>query len=404
MDTKISKITTRYANSSLEVAFFMALLTIDRIRKHLGITVGEIVVEFMSTAFLLKPDLKELAKRRGRERAKGTVTFNVGAGTWDQHGRPENASLCSLCSLDLVRGEYDFLSHRPWLRQIYNTIRRNDIDGQRVSKNPQNIRELMVGLSAAYPNDHHKVLDVLTLAFVGVFARAKAGISEKRVFDIKEILIGVAEAEPARLAEFNKQVQVAQLCSRRAWNEAKQAVTKAKRRGKTWEVDHPHLTKLLGRKIQVIEIHTNSPKAGQAARRAGYDLVVVYRPNRHCQIFSSTMECKEVVGKYKFDLGVVARHLRILEAKMSGKNLPSKKGQDWESSGFVYYQDGTACPLYLAEFRSSLFFGSLSSPDVPASKIRHDKLTGSVVHHLRKCVLLHQVNGDWTHLETVAVA
>ena len=418
---KIQRIVTRFPN--LECGFFSALLTIRRIREGLDIatTSGEVEWQFVSTATLKKPNPNADAQFiQETLRKQGVIFFNAGdarsAGKYDQHGRPENQSLCELCSLDLLRQDYDFLVRRPWLCDIFRLIRQNDIDGSRISRHKHHLRELMVAATQEWRDKPKAALDFLTLAFCGVFEQAKNGVPVSQLFDPDVIKQGVAKHAPDQADEFTKQVDRFIVRLGEFWRQALRDVANAERYGKIAEFRHPDFP--LRRPWKAIMLYSTSPKAAQAARYKGYHLIMVRNPNspsrksrdKHVQIFSGTMFQWSVkdpdhkhppVVRWRLDMGQIARQLRILEANFQEPRQRLEKG-DWTSSGMIYYETGLACPWYVPEFRTAVFNGTDSSKDIPPSKIRADKIFQEMVAKAPECGLLIQVpkkDKKWRHYE-----
>jgi len=402
---------TTHGLSSLEAPFLWALFTIRRVREHLNVS-PNLAWKFVSTAILQKPKQIDAELAQQILRQQGIVCFNVGhaegVGAWDQHGTEDNRSLCQKCSLDIVRDDHDFLNHRPWLREVYDPVRKNDTRGERLSAQRANIRLLMDGLGVLYPEQPMLRLETLGLAFLGVFERAKAGISIEQVFNLDQIKIGVAEHNSGQTEEFNQRVDQARKAMETAERQAKRDVKKAEQGGNNIRViEHPVLSDILGRKIRILLVHSDSTKAAAITRWRKFDLAVVTRSdsypwNGHCQIFSSTMWQKDSNVKWRFNLGWLAHRLRILEARFAGKRL--ERGS-WSNSGFVYYENdqpdnigAPACPWYVPEFWAAAFNGSKSSWDVPKSAIHPPRILRANVENLPKCGLLRQEDdGDWDH-------
>ena len=405
----LNTIVTTFGFSSLEGPFLHRLLTLQAVRKHLDIG-RNVRWQFVSSAILEKPRRVEPEAVWQILRQQGVVYFNVGhakdVGCWDQHGSDQNQSLCELCSLDIVRGEYDFLKYRPWLRTIYQKVRDNDVDAIKLSENQANLRMLMSGLALMFPKDPQKVLETLSLALTGVFQRAKDSANLDKVFDLDEIRAGVAScAEATVSADFNQLVEEAVKAIDQDWKQALVDVAKAAndRRHTAW-VKHPLLSEILGRDCRTLLVKSDCVKVAAAARRQRFDLVIAVRSNGHCQVFSSNMWRDKGEVKFKLDFGAVAHQLRILEAKFA-QPRQRLEGGDWTGPGYVYYQNGRpdnlnapACPWYLAEFRSGLFNGSLSAPDVPPTRIHPTHILQAVTAILPKCRPLKQVgDGHWEH-------
>jgi len=393
-ETPIQTIMTTHGLSSLEAVFLWALFTIRRVREHLNVA-PNLSWKFVSTAILQKPKQIDAELAQQILRQQGIVCFNVGSakgvGAWDQHDLEENQGLCTMCSLDVMRGEYDFLHHRPWLRAIFQAIRRNDVDGTRLSENQDNLRRLMEGLGILYPDNSMFILETLGLAMLGVFERAKAGCDIARVFDLDEIKTGVAAHDPEQADEFNNLVDQALEAVQQDWE---QGVADVKAARDIRAISHPVLSPILGRKIRILLVHSDSRKVAAAARWKRFDVVITVRSNGHVQVFSSNMwKGRGDELKFRFDFRELAKALRILEANFAQPRQRLERG-DWTKSGYVYYLNGTACPWYLAEFLAGLFNGSLSSPDVPPTRIHPFRILRVVVETLDKCHLLCQRGDD----------
>ncbi len=405
---KIRKITTRFPN--LECGFFAALLTIRRVREHLNMaSPTSLEWRFKSTAVLrqesIPTDPAELDKIF---RQKGWVFFNVAGGDWDQHGKKGNSSLCQICSLDLVREDYDFTVHRPWLKKIFNLVRANDLDGTRISPHRYNLRELMTALTVMHPDEPELVLEFIKLGFCGAFERCQAEVTLDYIFDPEEMKIGVEDCAQSQSKWFNNLVDEAINFIDEDWEAAKQDVMDAEKKRKVYTLIHPDLPETI-RRLRVIEVRSDSTKAAQAARRCGYQVAIVWRPDGHCQIFTGNIfeygedgggnGKKPIIAQWRIDLGAVAGRLRMLEANFATprQRLRGNYSQ-WTGSGFVYYTNNKACPWYLPEFLSGLFNGTLSSPDVPPTKVRHDKVFTETINLLPSCRLLRQENGgEWQY-------
>ncbi|MFA6322913.1 MAG: hypothetical protein WCX71_05625, partial [Candidatus Buchananbacteria bacterium] len=256
--------------------------------------------------------------------------------------------------------------------------------------------------------------------FCGVFKRAQANVALDRVFSLEEIKLGVAEFAPERAPWFNDEARKAILALVWDWKQALDDVKGAEEAKKTffWK-SNEGLPGLLGRTVRVLELRSDAFSAAKASRYRHYDLVVVHRSNGHCQVFCGTMfqlksaTDKTVIGKWRVDLDQVARRLRLLESRFT---VPRKflecEGNDvsWTQSGFCYYQNlekasaMPACPWYLPEFRTAVFNGSLSSPNVPPTKIRHDKIMVELLAGLPECSLLRQNDDDgkWAHANVLS--
>lgn len=378
---KVKEIVTRFPN--LECGFFAALLDYcPQACRHLNITTGQLKWRFISTATKInKPDDDP-----------EIIYFNVGGGQFDQHGKPENQSLCQLCSLDLVRESYNFLDRRPWIRDIFELIRANDKEGERISRHHFNLRELMTALSYKYQDDPQLVLNWLTLAFCGVFECCKAGIPIKNIFNPEEMVKGVAKWAPLKLAEFEELLNEAVATLQQHWAWAKRAVKKAEDFGKFNTV----FVTTIG-EIKIIEVLSNSFKTGAAGRQAGYQIVIQWNRDRHCQIHGGHLREKlngSIIKKWAH-MGEVASEVRLLEAKSRGRQIASD--QDLTKSGFVTFSGNEAVvPWYLPEFVTSLYNGTMSSgADIPPTVIDRQKLFEAVYQSLPRCLAVVKIdNGE----------
>lgn len=366
MATKIKRIKTRFPN--LEVGFFAGLLVyLERMRVNLGITTGELEWVFVSTASEAEPEDEE------------TICFNAGGGKYDQHGHPDNSLLGRVCSIDLVRGDYDFVRQRPWLREIYQLISANDVMGLRISRHPFNLRELLWGLTVTRADDPKLVLDWLTLAFCGVFNNLKEGISVKKVFEPEQLSKGVAAyvSDSSQWSWFSELLDEAIVAIKRQVSWAKAAIKAAEDYDRVREVYVPSIDAT----VKVIEVRCDSVKTAPMARQAGYQLVIQWNKDGHCQIHGGTIKSGEI--RKQVDLGVVAQQIRFFEAKFRHTSMAS--GQNWQGSGFVVFENESNNPWYLPEFRTSLYNGTVSSKDVEPTRIMPNKLLEMVVAALPKC-------------------
>ncbi len=318
----------------------------------------------------------------------GSYFFNVGHGEFDQHGRPENISLCELCSLDLVRESYDFLQGRPWLREIFQLVRSNDIQGERISRHPFNLRELMTALSYNYKDQPQLVLDWLTLAFCGAFECCKAGIPVSNIFNPNEMMQGVALHSPLQLEWFEGLLKEATITLKRHRNWANKSIALAKANNCTRTVQVPTVGE-----IKMISVFCDSFKTGTAGRQAGYQIVIQWNRDGHCQIHGGniTEKIDGTITKKWIHMGEVAADLRLLEAKCRGRKIAHD--QDWTKSGVVYFAENqTAIPWYLPEFDTSLYNGTMSSDDIAPTVISRAKLFESVCLALPRSQAVVQIN------------
>ncbi|NCN07670.1 hypothetical protein GW933_03170 [Candidatus Falkowbacteria bacterium] len=387
---KIKKIITRFPN--LECGFFAALLVYClKVCRHLGITTGKLVWEFISTATGVdNPDANP-----------EIIYFNVGEGEYDQHGKERNRSLCEICSLDLIRETYNFLSGRPWIREIFQLVRDNDVDGLAISSHPFNLRELMTALSYNYQDKPQLVLDWLTLAFCGVFECCKAGVPIKDVFTPEHMVQGVACFAPLQLEWFEELLTEATITVKRhrAW--ANKAVKIAIDKGKFATINVPDIGD-----VKVLEVWCDSFKTGSAGRQAGYHIVIQWNKDGHCQIHGGHIKEKLENGsiiKRWIHLGMVAKELRLLEAKFRGRKITPD--QDWTKSGNIFFvENKTKIPWYLPEFVTSLYNGTMSSRDIPATVIGKPKLFEAVIQSLPKCKLVVQIDKNKKQILEVITA
>ncbi len=362
--SKIKRVCTRYPN--LECGAFKAMLDDSRrTKENLGLTSGEIEFVFQST-------------NHEGPRDPDAVYFNTGGRDWDQHGHPDNRSLAEMCSLDLVRGDYDFLKRRPWLPEAYELVRQNDIRGTRVSNHPRNLRELMNGLTWRYPNDPKLVLDWLALAFCGVFENRRNGMNIKKVFDPQCMSAGVAAYDASRsewfeqlLAEAIKSVNLQE-----SW--AKNSIAKAEELKRTAEIMVPSI----GVKVKVIEVLCDSIKTAPMARSRGYQFVIQWhRDSGQVQIHGGFI--KKGDAKLQLDLAPLAKRLRQVEAAAEGMLIDP--ADDLSAPLMIRFVDGRRIPWFFPEYRTSVYNGTLSSADVAPTKIDRYKLFNIVMQILPQC-------------------
>ena len=420
----IQTIVTTLGFSSLEAPFFNALLTMERVRRQLGITRGKINWRFVSTWIPQKPTENPIKVQQAL-REKGIVHFNVGhaafAGEWDQHGRPKNKSLCELCSLDLVRGKYDFLQRRPWLTTIYQAVRNNDVYGTTLCQERNNLRRLMMGLGIIFRDEPKKMLEAMTLAFHGVFERSKQNYPVDEALSLDSVKTGVkiyCQDDLVQWQEFCLLADQAEQTILADEIQARQDIDQAENQYNFSIIKHPIIAQLMGKKIRIILVHSYALTLAKLTRTwrkkkiqgekksiPPYDLTIVVQSTGNFQIFSSTLNQlggkdaitgkRGVVGKWRFNLGPIAKSLRLAEANLSYP-CPDRESDDWDQSGMVYYENGWACPLYLTEFLAAILNGSLSAPDVPPTKIPHDKILMMVSEFLPTCPLLREdPQGKW---------
>lgn len=379
MSRKVKKVVTRFPN--LECGFLAALLAYcPQICRHLSITTGKLEWGFISTA----------TKIDNPDGNPEVVYFNVGRGQFDQHDKPENRSLCQMCSLDLIRGTYDFLRGRPWIKEVFELVRANDIRGERISRHPFNLREIMTALSYNYKNDPQLVLDWLSLAFCGVFRCCKDEMPIKNVFDPENMVMGVASISPKQLEWFDNLLQeaISAIKQHRSW--ANKAIKAAESRGRFATVDIPAVGK-----VKVVEVFCDSFKTGAAGRQSGYQIVIQWNQDGHCQIHGGHLQEKsdESVTKKWVHMGEVAKELRFLEARFRGRKI--RDDQDWTKSGVILFAENeTAVPWYLPEFDTSLYNGTMSSSDIPPTVIGRKKLFEAVCNSLPKCLAIIQVDNN----------
>ena len=355
----IREIVTRFPN--LECGFLAALLLMSkRVRLALGITTGRIIWSFISTAAPHVPN------------KPGTASFNVGGGAWDQHGQPENRSLGEIYSLDLVRDLHDFLSRRPWLREVFKKVRANDVYGTAISWHHFHLRELMTGLTVGpLRDDPYTMLSWLATAFCGVFMLRKSNVSAKEVFNPSELIKGVRDAHETGAAWAAELMPYEEFCRllRRAEDEmeeqqktAEEDLSHAEERGWTAEVDLP----IFGRKVRIVAVESDSVKTGPCARHRGYALCVQRNLTTGNVVIHGGMardvdDNGEVTLLRRINLAQVAGLLRRLEAQYRGLEIPP--GADLTATGSI---DGV---WYLPEFLTAVFNGTLSSRDTPATAI-----------------------------------
>ena len=381
---KTVKIVTRYPN--LEVGFFGALLEyLPPLRDALDLD-QEIQWEFISTA-----EIDAASQRRKHE--PGVLCFDIGGCDLDHHGlNTGNLPFQARCSLDLLREKYDFVARYPFITEAFDRVRLNDLQGEAVSRHPHNIRELMTALTASLPDEPQVVLDWLSVAFCGVFWLCQSNdISNDQLFDPDTLLRGVSKYCPERYSWFSELLQTAENALQVEWDLAVAAVGQAVKQGWSAEVFVPALK----RKIKVILVFGDSTKIGPAARKQKFNLIIQANPDGHVQIFSGTINDHQSNRRWKIHLGALAARLRELEAVFNGRKI--RVNQDWEATGNIYYDNGVPIPWHLPEFSANtnvtptaLFNGSLSSLDVPASKIGSRKLFLEARQALPRCSAILQ--------------
>jgi hypothetical protein len=336
------------------------------------------------------------------------VFFNTGRGKWDQHGKPENESLCTKCSMDYVQDDYDFTANRPIaMREVYELIRNNDISGARISRHPYNLRELMTALSFKYRDDPQLVLDWLSLAFCGVYEGCKKEFNINKIFDPQVIKRDVAlflTKNVENVRDF-EDISVQEASQKFEWFEnimkeaigilkehlvwAKRCVAKAEELGKIKNVFVPALSQ----RIRVIMVRCDSPKTAAFARSKGYNVVIQINKSGHVQVHGGCL--KETTDghtiKKWINMSWVAKELRFWEARFRGVTIAES---DWTISDVVHDTDGKKIPWYLPEFLTSLYNGTMSSRDVSPTQIRDSKMFEIICKAFRsdRCEMLTQID------------
>lgn len=376
METKqrIRKVVTRQDPSG-ECGFFAALLEDPRVRKHLGMTHGDLEWEYISTR------AKSLDEQEAAQNEPDTIYFNVGNAQGfdarlDQHGQPANQSLCSLCSLQLLEYEYDFMARSPWMREVYKRVCANDVDGRRLSHHQHNLRELMNGCTILGKSSREK-LEFMKLSFLGIFELCKQGVPVDEVFDPERLKEGVKLYAPHLADEYENFVNLCIKKLKEEWRGAQQAVVRAEQHGKTAKIAHPDLPE--GQFLSAILIRDHRVKTMAAARQRGYNVVMLVNPNGHVQIMSGTITIKEggpsstIKKRLRVNFSQVAHRLRILEANFRKKRLKGRPSE-WSMPGNAYYEDGASSQWYLPEFLTAVFNGTRSSTDVEKTVINHNRI------------------------------
>lgn len=420
----------RRGGTSLEGSFLKALLKLPHAKREVELAIQgylcldtpvkiaeDVEWQFNSAAILTKPkaadDEEALYEHHLSLLGQGVLLFNVGddhgPGAIDHHDDQSD----DLSAIDLLRDEdHDFLNVVSYLRGVYLLVSENDVSAKRLAKGGDNIRSLMTALVCLYPGKDKKILDCLYQAFLGTFKQCEEGVHDEQALSVTSAIDGLrlrGDGEAAdELAETWKQAQETKKLD---WKQACAAVDQAKKENNIHRVLHPILCGQNGRSgnlrrpVYVAVVRSDAIQVGQASRyKKGIDVVIVLRSDGSCQIFVNDMTELEkltsderrrnkkpgIVHKYRFDLSAVVKGLRCAEARLSGRTM---ENGDWGVVGFIYDTLGQAIPWYLAQYRSMVANGTLGSPDVSGSIIRHDKRTEIVTTRLPQCTLLRQ-NGQ----------
>src|SRR3989344_9405635 len=124
---------------------------------------------------------------------------------------------------------------------------------------------------------------------------------------------GVTFNSPQQLEWFETLISEAIATVKQHWSWAQSAVKRAVAKNRFKLVSVPTVGD-----IKVIEVFCDSFKTGAAGRQAGYQIVIQWNKDGHCQIHGGHLQEKNddgLVVKKWAHLGEVARALRLLEAK-----------------------------------------------------------------------------------------
>jgi hypothetical protein len=248
------------------------------------------------------------------------------------------------------------------------------------------------------------VLAWLAVAFCGIFTRAKAGANVEDIFYASEILAGAKEffhsnsdtmptvAGFAYTWEtFAKELVDAETAAEREFKIARIAVQCAGERGWNRKINVPSL----GREITMVLVQSDSVKVGPAGRAAGHQIVIQRTKNGNIQIHGGTLHVKEgkvIVQRLQLDLTPLVVAIRRAEQRFSNctPNSLSQLTDDQLAA------TGMANNWYFAEYRTSVYNGTLSAQDVPPTLIRARKLFDIVAENLPRCSAIAQEERNGT--------
>lgn len=381
----------------VEVLLMWALLSYERIREALEVTLGELEIIPVSSA-ISQAKLKKLTI------GKRVLVFDTAGGKLDQHGDPRNECFSRVSSLDLLLEQADLRNHRPWLCDFIKRISRNDTHGRSISpaeqkkrkpRNEQTLRELVCGLNDCYRDDPAVVLEFGRLAFRGAFDRHKnkdeiVDYDQDSSLDEYALVAGVRQFYPDKAEWFEAKVAEAKQRLKDAWREAKKAV----KQGRTFKVKVAGFGVLRG-----VMVHSDSFKVSAAGRegwrrKKGLDYhIVIHRPSDgSCQIYGNAKNLPGGIRKW-IHFGQLAIVLQQAEAKCRGKRIAPD--QVWGKSGVVVYIDGTPVEWYLPQYMTALFNRSLTAPDVSPTVLTDDQLMRLVERGLPLCdVMVEHPDGE----------
>lgn len=426
---RISVVVTRFPNSSLESATLAALLAEGKdIPTALGFA-QRVKFEYRSTARLKialpQPTPEEFYRIRDEQRAEGRILFNVsdefGTGHFDHHGDQANASLTSIDRLwvgnELIEQSYAYLVD-PLL-----AISQNDAYGNALPGGSENLRKLMNLVVALRPNDWEFQQQWLTLAIRGVFANHHQTGIIGSAFTIDGIIDGVSMFAPEKVDEMTTMLNEGDTALAKDRQIAKDDVRQALDKNQLIRLTHPTLSPRLvyrgkdpqwhyGRNLRVIWVRSDSTNAAYACRdprTANADIAVVFRSNGHVQVFQSYIvehqlppvgakQPGQTVGKHRLKLGPVAKALRLAEANLTDPQRILLDSQDWQNDEAVYDTNGDIVQWYQLANQAMVMNGTLSSPDMPPTRIRHDKVVDVICSNLAKCEVSTQdpETDDWS--------
>lgn len=434
----IEEVCLREGYTSLEGSFFRAMTErypevrtnlAESVRRVLEIKGAEGTVvfakkvawRFKSAACLQKPKVLDEEQLLAHQRAllidEGMIYFNVcdesgQRGVFDHHG-DEIAE--GLSTLDLLRREglVDYLETVPTLLELYLAISENDVFAKQISSGDDTIRSLMSNLICMEGMTDEKHLRLVTNAFIGAFAYKEKypECSVGKALSVKGAIYGLQHAEmEAQSEELKSMWELAQRSAKRDYEQACKDVDRAIKLGNVDEVVHPRLSMFLERPIRILTVKSNAIKAGAATRRKElkrYDVVIILRSDRTCQIICNDMaeweklhpgrgskDKPRLIRKWRFDFGQIATGLRLAEAAFSTPRQTLVRGEDWSAKGLIYDAAGKAVTWFLAAWGSLLAHQTLGSKsNIGGSKINDDKICRNVVENLPFCSLRRTADG-----------
>ena len=428
-------VVVRYPN--LETFVFLAIISLYKIVREKLNLVDDFEIHWVPAGEEAPGDVK------GRPH----LNFNVGGGPFDQHGDPRNREINQVCSLDLVEEVVGFTA-LPWLQPVYERVRRNDLQGERVSNSPKNLREILklweITLGEERRGVHQQddsvdeLVDNLIISIFGMTPTdefVSSGLEltkillrylhhlwlqkrkpEEEPFHWKNIKAALEWAESE--TEEAEKIQHLRERIKEAFDfkeEEQQWAREELQRAQVIYIRHPQLPRPL--KVALVD-EARSYELGPVSRSKEFniDVIIIKRHSvERChqgvaQIFSRDLHFG---GKqFRLDLAPVAGLLRYREA--GHKGVPSQKEkQQWERPGRVIVPQARRIkalvvrgqrqelfspvvirgesPWFFPEFRAAIFNGTRGNPeDIVPTQLSGQEIFNLVAEALPFCPLMYR--------------